>query len=183
MTDQLIATSTFHCHFRTTPSTQHARSSTTEAVTRKVTKASTTTTTELIEDPFPGPTEVVQVAPSSSPPKLDTSGFILHDDDYDSAYFDLEKIPSYSSKTKKGSHVNIETSSFEYPVGGRDEDVGNEYHYQDYEKEEEELEVPAKSTPAFPKAPSARLPIRQVLDIFQELKLSFGRGQGLRRSL
>ena len=143
-------------------------------------------------------------------PALDTSSFDIGsssstssnsksgefgDEDYDSAYFDIEKVPSRSNANVGA--ISIDTSSFDLG-GSADEDLdsdgyfGSDYgdnslfssasadqYAYDYGHPEDSSNSASSKEPggvsASRETPS-RVPIRNVLDVFQELKLAFGRG-------
>ena len=129
----------------------------------------------------------------------DTPGFALADsseydndneEDYDSSYFDIEKATSPSSNRRDQdngvSSVNFETDVFDLaPISG--EYDASEEHYGDasssssssFSSVSSSLPSPSSKKTSYssmPRRPSnSKIPIRNVLDIFQELKLSFGR--------
>ena len=126
---------------------------------------------------------------------LDTSSFSLGDDedyddsiqdDYESAYFDIEKAASPNSKRRGQdngvSSVKFETDMFNLAPANSEYD-GSDEDYRDSSllSSLSSISLPSKKTKKsslsnMPRRPSnSKLPIRNVLDIFQELKLSFGR--------
>ena len=139
--------------------------------------------------------------PNSLLSSLDTSGFALIDDaeyensdvdDYDASYFDIEKATSSNSNKraqKNGvSSVNFETDVFDLgPISG--EYDGAEEDYGGASSSSSSSSFSSLSSSSLPshsstktslssmaRRPSnSKIPIRNVLDIFQELKLSFGR--------
>ena len=135
--------------------------------------------------------------PNSLLSSLDTSGFALVDnaeyensdaDDYDASYFDIEKATSSNSNKraqKNGvSSVNFETDVFDLgPISGEydgaEEDYGSASSSSFSSLSSSSLpshSSPKTSLSSMPRRPSnSKIPIRNVLDIFQELKLSFGR--------
>ena len=126
---------------------------------------------------------------------LDTSSFSLGDDedyddniqdDYESAYFDIDKAASPNSKRRGQdngvSSVKFETDMFNLAPANSEYD-GSDEDYRDSSllSSLSSISLPSKKTEksslsSMPRRPSnSKLPIRNVLDIFQELKLSFGR--------
>ena len=126
---------------------------------------------------------------------LDTSSFSLGEDDdyddsiqddYESAYFDIEKAASPNSKRRGQdngvSSVKFETDMFNLAPANSEYD-GSDEDYRDSSllSSLSSISLPSKKTEKsslsnMPRRPSnSKLPIRNVLDIFQELKLSFGR--------
>lgn len=114
--------------------------------TRRTTTTTTTTTTTSTTTPTTTTTTVY----SQPSLKLDTANFVF-DGEFDSPFMDLEKIPEASNSIK--DRMSVDSTSFIY-----DDSLGEET---------------SAATPR--RYPAAKIPIRNVLDIFQELKLSFGR--------
>jgi hypothetical protein len=81
------------------------------------------------------------------------------------AVFDLEKVPSTNS-------MSIDTSSFE--LDSMNFDDGSLFASS---KQQQQVKLPIISVPSTNSAEMSKVPIRKVLDIFQELRLSFGRDQ------
>lgn len=129
--------------------------STTDTTSTSTTEAPTTTTTE-VTSPVTIPT---------IKPKLDTSSFIFGD--YDGAFVDLEKIPSNNFN----SEISIDTSSFIYDDTETETTQGMTIPTQS----SDQMDSPESSQDPSNTQLQARVPIRNVLDIFQELKYSFGK--------
>ena len=137
--------------------------------------------------------------PKSLLSSLDTSGFALSKDaeydntdehDYDSSYFDVEKATSPSSNRRQQengvSSVKFETDVFDLrPISGEygesDDEYGDASSSSSSSFSSVSSSLPSQSSKktslsSMPRRPSnSKIPIRNVLDIFQELKLSFGR--------
>ena len=128
---------------------------------------------------------------------LDTSGFAMENEDeyedtedYNASYFDIEKSSSPSSNRREeengASSAKFETNMFDLGPLSEEYSVSEE-DYRDASASSSpsfssvSLSVPSQSSPktslsSMPRRPSnSKVPIRNVLDIFQELKLSFGR--------
>ncbi len=84
---------------------------------------------------------------------------------YEKSYYDLEKVPATNS-------MSIDTSSFELDSINFDDDFAGG-------SSQPEVARPRVRKPEVSENSShmSRVPIRKVLDIFQELRLSFGRDQ------
>ena len=133
-----------------------------------------TSTTEL-ETTTTVPTTTTQFVISNYPePSLDTSLFggstgtdskDQQEPEFDNSYFDLEKNPATNS-------MSVDTSSFE--LDSMNFDDGENAMAQTDTSSQTIVSKPFKSTKMSP------VPIRKVLDIFQELRLSFGRDQSKR---
>ena len=142
--------------------------------------------------------EHVETKANSLSSTLETSRFATEDeteygdskdDEYDISYFDWEKGTSASSNrrqpTNGATSVKFETDAFDLGTTSDYDD-----NVQDHETPLSSLSSslsPSSSSLAshsssktslssMPRRPSnSKIPIRNVLDIFQELKLSFGR--------
>ena len=129
---------------------------------------------------------------------LDTAGFALEDEteydgseahDYDASYFDIQKATSSNTNKREPTNgvnsVKFETDVFDLGPTGEYDDSADDYG-------EPLFPTSSSSSPSssllashlssktslssMPRRPSnSKVPIRNVLDIFQELKLSFGR--------
>ena len=124
-----------------------------EVTTPVTTTAPTTTTTKFVISNFPEPA-------------LDTSLFgkaEKQEDEpqFDKSYFDLEKVPGTNS-------MSVDTSSFELDSMNFED---GESAMAQTDRSSQIVSEPFNSSKMSP------VPIRKVLDIFQELRLSFGRDQ------
>ena len=137
--------------------------------------STTTTTTTLATTEAPATETSAKPAtdgPTSKlppPAALDTSVFELDGPPvFKTAFFDVDSIPG---KSNANAGLTVDTTSF---------DVGKDT-YDSYEEDDDvdnapyaKLDEPKTKSEAADSAGS-RLPIRNVLDVFQELKLAFGR--------
>ena len=83
---------------------------------------------------------------------------------FSNAYFDLERVPGTNS-------MSIDTSSFELDSMNFEDGQSAMAAQTDKASKSQIVSEPLSSTKLSP------VPIRKVLDIFQELRLSFGRDQ------
>ena len=137
--------------------------------------------------------------PNSLISSFDTSGFALVDEDikydnddtidYDPSYFDLEGDNLSNSNRRINQNgvtsVNFETDVFDLgPTSGEYDGVEEDYEGTSSSSSSSfssSSSLPSHlstktSLSSMPLRPSnSKIPIRNVLDIFQELKLSFGR--------
>ena len=132
--------------------------------------------------------------PKSLMSSLDTSGFDLsgkdeYDDeeDYTSSYFDIEKEPFSGGASRDnefvGGSAKFETNMFDLGPLSEEYD-GSDDPYGDasssslsaFSSVSSSLPSQTSNLSSMPRRPAnSKIPIRNVLDIFQELKLSFGR--------
>ncbi len=124
---------------------------TTEPTTTRATRRSTT----IISSALPTGTEASPTSVTYPPAKLDTSNFLV--EGFETPFVDLERIPSNNHNNDK---MSVDATSFVY----EDEDI-DRMDTSDYSS------TYMDGTPM----PTAKLPIRNVLDIFEELRLSFGK--------
>ena len=111
-------------------------------------------------------------------------------DGYDASYFDLEKVPSSNSKKQQQTNNIVDAVKFETDVFDVIGPTGNGDYSDIYSSADgygvapSSLSSPASSPSSSNtllsglkqrQSSSSKVPIRNVLDIFQELKLSFGR--------
>ena len=80
---------------------------------------------------------------------------------FDKSYFDLESVPSTSSMSFDTSSFELDSMNFE----------DGESAMAQTDRSSQIVSEPFNSSKMSP------VPIRKVLDIFQELRLSFGRDQ------
>ena len=98
-------------------------------------------------------------------PSLDTSLFggdnAIEEPQFDKSYFDLEKVPATNSMSVDTSSFALDSMNFE----------DGESAMAQTDRSSQIVSEPFNSSKMSP------VPIRKVLDIFQELRLSFGRDQ------
>ena len=124
---------------------------------------------------------------------LDTSGFDLsgkneydnsNEDDYNSSYFDIE-TESFSGENSRDDETGGNSAKFEtnmFDLGPMSEESNDPYgdpsssSSSAFSSVSSSLPSQTSNLSSMPRRPSnSKVPIRNVLDIFQELKLSFGR--------
>ena len=133
------------------PKFPRVRTTTLSTTTSTTTTTTTTTTTRK---------HVISNYPE---PSLDTS--LFGDFEPERSYNDLEKVPSTNA-------MNIDTSSFEL----------DSMNFEDGESAMAQTDRSSQLSSKIVSQPLSKskmspVPIRKVLDIFQELRLSFGRNQ------
>lgn len=133
--------------------------------------------------------------PKSLMSSLDTSGFDLSEkdeydesseDEYNTSYFDFEKEPLSVGNSRDEESIGaakFETNMFDLAPLSEEYD-GSDDPYGDpssssssaFSSVSSSLPSQTSNLSSMPRRPSnSKIPIRNVLDIFQELKLSFGR--------
>ena len=141
--------------FWPTPRPQRGRKTMTRATTRSPPRRVVTTATTTTAAPT---TTTVTSTTATYSPALDTSAFLIDD-----SVFDLERLPGDSFHTDSG--LSVEGGGF---VTSSEE--GGHSSRSDYATPRE-----VSTGHGSRSQPQARIPIRNVLDIFQELRLSFGK--------